>query len=76
MAIFEGPLKPDDPIRRKGFLIFHPTPYNPGGEKPGTASSPAKGEEPPQKPKAPRPAINSSDFSFLLVFLVVTAKCS
>ena len=36
MVTWTGSLKPDDPIRRRGFLIFHQNPYNPGGEKPGT----------------------------------------
>ena len=36
MAIFRGPLKPDDPLLRKIFLIMHPNPFNPGGGKPGT----------------------------------------
>jgi hypothetical protein len=53
MVTFRGSLKPDDPLLRTNFLIFHPTPYNPGGEKPGTdtQAEPPKDDQPPQPKK-------------------------
>jgi hypothetical protein len=49
MAIFRGPLKPDDPLYRTSFLIMHPKPYNPGGKKPGT-NSPTEQSPKPENP--------------------------
>jgi hypothetical protein len=58
MAIFKGSLKPGDPLLRTNFLIMHPTPYSPGGKKPGTNSSEAEAEaaDPEAEPKPARPS--------------------
>jgi hypothetical protein len=60
MAIFRGPLKPDDPLYRTGFLIMHPRPYSPGGKKPGTNFA-GGAEARPKKPEAARrPGVHSA----------------
>ena len=60
MVTFRGRLKPDDPLYRTGFLIFHQNPYSPGLGKLGNnlptkpkarpkAKGRAKGKRKPQK---------------------------
>ena len=38
MFTFKGPLPPDDPLLRRGFVVMHSKPYSPGGEGPGATS--------------------------------------